>query len=92
MKRTFEVLNVKCGGCANTLKKSLKDEFGDVEVDLEVEPRKITLDISDDKIANLREKLKKLGYPMSDEKLGKFDTFTTNAKSYVSCAIGKMDK
>ena len=26
MKQTLEVLNVKCGGCASTLIKSLKDE------------------------------------------------------------------
>ena len=45
MKQTFEVLNVKCGGCASTLTKSLKDEFGEVSVDLEVTPRKITIDI-----------------------------------------------
>ena len=32
MKQTFEVNNVKCGGCANTLIKALKDEFGAVEV------------------------------------------------------------
>ena len=42
MKQTFEVQNVKCGGCANTLKKALKDDFGDVEVNLEKEPREIT--------------------------------------------------
>lgn len=47
MKQTFEVYNVKCGGCANTLIKSLKDEFGEVVVDLEVNPRKITLDIEE---------------------------------------------
>ena len=47
MKQTFEVLNVKCGGCANTLTKSLKEEFGDVEVSLDVNPRQITLDIED---------------------------------------------
>ena len=40
MKQTFEVHNVKCGGCANTLTKSLKDDFGSVEVDLSVNPRK----------------------------------------------------
>jgi len=28
MKQTFEVKNVKCGGCAGTLKKSLLEEFG----------------------------------------------------------------
>ena len=49
MKQTFEVLNVKCGGCASTLIKSLKDEFGEVEVNLDLTPRQITLDINDDK-------------------------------------------
>ena len=39
MKQTFEVINVKCGGCASTLKKSLAEEFGEVEVDLEVTPK-----------------------------------------------------
>ena len=35
MIKTFEVDNVKCGGCASTLKKSLLDDFGDVEVNLD---------------------------------------------------------
>ena len=30
MKQTFQVQNVKCGGCANTLKKALKDDFADL--------------------------------------------------------------
>ena len=54
MKRSFEVSNVKCGGCANTLKNKLKDDYGDVEVDLEVTPRVITLEIDDDQIDTLR--------------------------------------
>lgn len=91
MKQTFEVINVKCGGCASTLKTSLKDEFGEVEVNLVVEPRQITLDIEDSKLPALRAKLKKLGYPMSDEELSKLEGFTTNAKSFVSCAVGKMN-
>ena len=90
MKQTFKVMNVKCGGCANTLKNALKDDFGEVEVNLEVMPREITLDVSDDKMELLREKLKSLGYPMADEKLNLFETGTTKAKSFVSCAIGKM--
>ena len=92
MKQNFEVLNVKCGGCANTLKKSLENEYGLIEVDLEVEPRVITLDVEEENIPKLRQKLKGLGYPMSDEDLTKFDAFSTNAKSYVSCAIGKINK
>ena len=90
MKQTFEVLNVKCGGCANTLKKSLKDEYGEVEVNLDLMPRQITLDISDDKIEDLKIKLRNLGYPFSDDELSGFQKATTTAKSFVSCAIGKM--
>ena len=45
MKQTFQVKNVKCGGCAGTLKKALLEEFGEVEVNLEVEPREITLEL-----------------------------------------------
>ena len=91
MKQTFEVINVKCGGCAGTLKSSLKSKFGEVAVNLDVEPRQITLDIEDSKLPALRTKLKSLGYPMSDEDLSKLEGFTTNAKSFVSCAIGKMN-
>jgi len=91
MKTTYEVLNVKCGGCASTLTKSLKEEFGEVQVNLEVEPRQITLNIDENKIKALREKLISLGYPMSDEDLGTIQKITTTAKSFVSCAVGKMD-
>jgi copper chaperone len=91
MKQTFEVINVKCGGCASTLKTALKKEFGEVEVNLDVEPRQITLDVEESDIPDLRKKLIKLGYPMSDEDLSKIEEFSTTAKSFVSCAVGKMN-
>lgn len=91
MRQTYEVLNVKCDGCANTLKKSLKDEFGEVEVDLEVNPRKIILDIEDDKKEALKLKLRSLGYPLVTDELSGFEKAATTAKSFVSCAIGKFD-
>ena len=91
MQQTFEVLNVKCGGCANTLTTKLAEEFGEVAVNLEVEPRQITLDIQEANIPALREALKGLGYPMSDEDLSAVEGFTTSAKSFVSCAVGKMN-
>ena len=90
MKQTYEVLNVKCGGCVNTLKTKLLEEFGEVEVNLEVEPRQISLDIDEANISALRTKLKSLGYPMSDEDLTTMESFSTTAKSFVSCAVGKM--
>ncbi len=91
MQQTFEVLNVKCGGCANTLTTKLADEFGEVDVNLEVEPRQITLDVEESNIPALRTALKALGYPMSDEDLTIVEGFTTTAKSFVSCAVGKIN-
>ena len=91
MKQTLEVLNVKCGGCASTLIKSLKDEFGEVSVDLEVNPRKITLDIEDKKLDALKVKLRSLGYPLTTDELSGFEKAATTAKSFVSCAIGQFD-
>jgi copper chaperone len=91
MRQTYEVKNVKCGGCAGTLKKSLRDEFGEVEVDLDVMPRKITLDIGPEKEEALKLALRKIGYPLVTDELGTFATIETKAKSFVSCAIGRMD-
>ena len=91
MIQTFQVINVKCGGCASTLKEKLFKKFGEVKVDLEKEPREITLDIEEDMIPVLGEALKKLGYPFTSEKMGFVDGTSVKAKSFVSCAIGKMN-
>ncbi len=91
MKQTFEVMNVKCNGCANTLKTKLAKDFGDIEVNLETIPRQITLDVEPDQIDALRNALKTIGYPMSDEKLNGVENVTTKAKSFISCAVGKMN-
>ena len=91
MIQTFQVFNVKCGGCASTLKEKLFEKFGKVEVDLEKEPREITLDIADEEIDDLGQALKKLGYPFITEKMGFVDGTSAKAKSFVSCAIGKMN-
>lgn len=91
MKRVFKIENVKCGGCANTLIKALSEEFGNVSVNLDVMPREITLDIEDEQIEALKMKLRSLGYPFSDEQLTTFQNINAKAKSFVSCAIGKMD-
>jgi copper chaperone CopZ len=90
-KKRFKVQNVKCGGCANTLTTKLVKEFGEIEVNLEVMPREITLNIEEGKIPALREALKSLGYPMTDEELGFVANTTAQAKSFVSCAIGKFE-
>jgi len=91
MRQTFQVENVKCGGCAATLKNKLLETYGEVEVDLEQMPREITLEVMPEQVDALRTTLRSLGYPMSDEKLNLFETGSTKAKSFVSCAVGKID-
>lgn len=93
MQKSFKVQNVKCGGCANTIKEALKDEFGEVDVDLMQEPRVITLEIKDEEAeVSFRKKIKSLGYPMEDEELGVFTKGGLKAKSFISCAIGKINE
>lgn len=91
MIKTLEVYNVKCGGCASTLISSLKEEFGEVTVDLEVNPRQITLNIEDSKMEDLKTKLRGLGYPLTSDELSSLEKATTTAKSFVSCAVGKFN-
>ena len=91
MKTTFEVHNVKCEGCANTLINALKEEFGEVTVDLNVHPRKITLEIKENETEALKVKLRALGYPLTSDELSGFEKATTTAKSFVSCAVGKFN-
>lgn len=91
MEQTFKIQNVKCSACANTLKTKLKDKFGNIRVNLEVIPREITLEIDNYKIEELKSELRKLGYPMTSDELSTFQTVETKAKSFVSCAIGKIN-
>jgi copper chaperone CopZ len=91
MKHIFKIENVKCGGCANTIKTKLLKDFGIVEINLDKTPREITVDIEDNRVNELKYALKQLGYPFSSEKLGFIEGHTSKAKSFVSCAIGKID-
>ena len=93
MQKSFRVQNVKCGGCANTIKEALREEFGEVDVDLMQEPRVITLEIKDEEAEkSFRKKIRSLGYPMEDEELGAFTKGSLKAKSFISCAIGKINE
>jgi copper chaperone len=83
----FIIENLKCGGCANTIRKGISEMVGVEKVEIHVEQSRVEVQGSfatttRDQIA---EKLKKMGYP--EEGNG---TTLDKAKSYVSCAIGKF--
>ena len=92
MKKTFEVANIRCGGCANTITTKLEAEgFKGVKVDLSCEPRKVTVVLENEALeAQLISTLRKLGYPLTTDTVGKLDAVGLKAKSFVSCAVGKI--
>ena len=91
MRYSIEVDNIKCSGCATTVKKELLKDFDQVEVDLEKMPRVVTVELEESTIPQLREKLKMMGYPATDENLEGLQNATAKAKSFISCATGKFE-
>lgn len=88
MTTTIHIENLKCGGCAATIKKGILgiDSVSDVEVDVETSEVKV---FHEKDIASvIKEKLSKLGYPESGDK----NTLVHKAKSFVSCAVGRLEK
>ena len=88
MKTTLKIQNLKCGGCANTIitRLSALENVSDVTVNNENDT--VTFTHKDD--ATLQEGislLSKLGYPI----VGENNPLTKKAKSFVSCAVGRMN-
>lgn len=92
MKHTFQVENIRCGGCENTITKKLKEIKGVEDVQVDVDQKQVSVTTSpssDTEIHNLlSEKLSKLGYPETG-KAGS-NNLKTKATSVLSCAIGKV--
>ncbi|MBC8321828.1 MAG: heavy-metal-associated domain-containing protein [Bacteroidetes bacterium] len=81
--------NLKCNGCAATIKKGLYkfDEIESVNVDIEKSSVEIYFNGDQNNIDSYKLKLQNMGYPET----GSNNTFSI-AKSYVSCAVGKISK
>ncbi len=87
----ISVDNLKCGGCANTIKKGIREIEGVNDVSVNPEEQWVEV-YHEDTIEEylILDKLKKMGYPKSGTTEG-FEKLGRNLKSYVSCAIGKLE-
>ncbi len=85
----IKVENLKCHGCANTIRREMAwiGEVIGVEVDVDNSIVKIDYAGKNNMRDVFIEKLSRLGYP--EEGTGKFNQ---KVKSYVSCAIGRISK
>lgn len=87
MKAVIEIVNLKCGGCANSIKKGLQTIDNVNEVNVELETSKVTVDVANEAILDkVKNKLSSMGYP----KAGDSNTVLHKAKSFVSCATGRI--
>lgn len=92
MKTEFAIDNLKCGGCANTIRKALTAIPGISDARVDEEIGAVSFTYSDETVVKTaKEKLASIGYPESGTLEG-FEKLSAGAKSYVSCAIGRMTK
>jgi len=86
MNTEIAIDNLKCHGCANTIMNSIKKMRGVENVEVDVENSKVSNQHNTETAkSDLIDKLSSLGYPEQ----GTSTTFQ-KAKSYVSCAVGRM--
>lgn len=89
MKTTLYIQNLKCSGCEHTIIKELMTIGGIKDVFINIEDSSVTFRCKlVGQIDDAVNKLSRLGYPV----LGNRNSLGARAKSYVSCAIGKLTK
>lgn len=87
MKTTYTIQNLKCGGCAHTITNKISELKNISEVQVNVDTSSVTFSHNTDQESqSVKEKLATLGYPIQGDK----NSVVSKAKSFVSCATGKM--
>ena len=89
MRITKNIQNLKCGGCAANISKQLNQIEGISELDVNVEEGSVSFDYTTDaQFEAVHKKLFSMGYPFEEDA----NSILTKAKSYVSCAVGRMSE
>lgn len=88
----LEVENIKCGGCANSITAGLMEDPHVMQVQVDVQNGSIWLEIENEgNRESIIERLTKMGYPETGSVEG-LDSMKAKAKSFVSCAVGRMSE
>ncbi|MGB5278033.1 MAG: heavy-metal-associated domain-containing protein [Gammaproteobacteria bacterium] len=89
MAYQIQVENIKCGGCASTIRSKLEALEGVDKVDVVIEQGIVDVNAAGSTREAVTAKLLKLGYPETGTAEG-IAAATAKAKSFVSCAVGRM--
>lgn len=80
------IANLKCGGCATTIKNELTKLDGVIEVIVDNETDSVEVSFENIERTKIIEKLHELGYPEATEENG----LLLQLKSYASCVVGRV--
>jgi copper chaperone CopZ len=87
MKTSLKIQNLKCHGCANTITKKLNVLANISKVEVNNEKQTVSFEYENESdLIEVKSTLHNLGYPEE----GETNSLGEKAKSYVSCAIGRM--
>ena len=87
MSFSISVENIKCGGCASSIRKALSAIEGVAAVDVNIEQGEVRVEGEAARPA-VAKRLLELGYPERGTASG-LSAAAAKAKSFVSCAIGR---
>ena len=57
----FKVANINCQNCANLIKNSLEDIFGEIKIQLDANPRTLSLNLDSPREEEFKKELSELG-------------------------------
>jgi copper chaperone len=89
MAYQINVENIKCGGCASTIRSKLAAMDGVTAIDVDIAEGIVTVEADENTRAAVSARLLKLGYPESGTAEG-IAAAKAKAKSFVSCAVGRI--
>ena len=89
MNTSITVQNLKCGGCANTITTKLAELENISEIKIDIDNSVVAFNHNNQaEVIAVKDRLKTLGYPSVDDD----NNLVSKAKSFVSCATGKLSK
>lgn len=63
----FKVANINCQNCANLIKNSLEDIFGEIKIDLDVSPCTLSLNLDSSREEEFTKELSELGFEVLEK-------------------------
>ena len=91
MLHRFEVVNIKCGGCARSIESALRADPRVRHVDVDITTGVVSVDADEGARDDARAALLRLGYPETGTLEG-LQALAAKGKSFVSCAVGRFGK